>query len=237
MTACWESGFQNVLSKPRFKMYDRNSYHEGIIFHLNILDDNFDSIGQTLQEHIRGEEREPDQILAEYGIHPDLPRNVLIERVEHMCGDAVFKIPNYATALANSHLADNGTLFLYHFDQRFRLKNALEGTADHAHELLSLFQNLANEMREDEKAMARDFAAAWIMFCNGQAPWKAPRGAWKVWGPESVQVVRTEQDDEKVRSYARMQRILSLGGGQTWKRWLAGVDALVNKRVKMGKAT
>lgn len=212
-----------------------DTYHEGIIFRLNILDDNFDSIRQILIEYI-GTEGETDQILAEYDITPDLPRSLFIERVEHMCGDAIFKIPNYATALANPHLADKGALFVYHFDQRSRLKNALEGTAYHAHELLYLFQNLTNEMNEGEKAMAREFASAWIMFCNGHAPWIGPKRGWKVWGPESVQAMQTEQQDEYIRSYARMQRMLSMGDGDTWKRWLSGIDALVNKRMNMGKA-
>lgn len=215
-----------------------DTYHEGIIFRLNILDDSFDSIRQILVEHI-GSEDETDQILSEYEITPDIPHSLLIERVEHMCGDAIFKIPNYATAHANPHLADKGALFAYHFDQRSRLKNALEGTAYHAHELLYLFQNLTNEMYESERAMARDFAAAWIMFCNGHAPWAVARGpgkTWKVWGPDSVQALRTEEQDEEIRSYKRMQRMLSMGSGETWKRWLSGVDALVNKRMNMGKA-
>jgi carboxylesterase type B len=212
-----------------------DTYHEGIIFHSNILEDNFHSIRQTLAGQV-GAEDETDQILAEYGISPDLPHSLLTERVEHMCGDAVFKIPNYATTLANSHLADKGALFVYHFDQRSRLKNALEGIAYHAHELLYLFQNLTNEMDEGEKAMARDFTAAWIMFCNGQVPWAGGKREWKVWGPESVQAMRTEEQDEETRSYTRMQRILSMGGGGTWRRWLSGVDTLVNKRMNMGKA-
>ncbi|KAH2762895.1 hypothetical protein KXV94_006155 [Aspergillus fumigatus] len=202
-----------------------DTYHEGIIFHSNILEDTFQSIRQTLAEYV-GAEDETDQILAEYGISPDVPLGLLIKRVEHMRRDAVFKIPNYATALGNSHLADKRALFC----------NALEGTAYHAHELLYLFQNLTNEMDEREKAMTQDFAAAWITFCNGQAPWTGGKGEWKIWDPESIQAVRTEEQDEETRSYTRMQRILSMGRGGTWRRWLSGVDALVNKRMNMGKA-
>jgi hypothetical protein len=91
-------------------------------------------------------------------------------------------------------------------------------------------------MDEGEKAMARDFTAAWIMFCNGQVPWAGGKREWKVWGPESAQAMRTEEQDEETRSYTRMQRILSMGGGGTWRRWLSGVDTLVNKRMNMGKA-
>ncbi|PYI10914.1 alpha/beta-hydrolase [Aspergillus sclerotiicarbonarius CBS 121057] len=212
-----------------------DTYHEGIIFHLNLLDDDFASIRSTLLDYIH-DDSDTDQILTEYGIHQVLSHDMLLERVEHMCGDAVFKIPNYVTALANSTLRDKGRLFLYHFDQRSRVQNSLEGTAYHAHELLYLFKNLANEMSDKENKMAEDFTSAWIRFCNGDAPWTASKGEWKVWGPDSVQAVKTEEEDEGARSYKRMQRILAMGGGGTWKRWLAGVDALVNKRMNMGKA-
>ncbi|OOF91807.1 hypothetical protein ASPCADRAFT_56735 [Aspergillus carbonarius ITEM 5010] len=212
-----------------------DTYHEGIIFHLNLLDDDFASIRRTLRDYIDDDD-ETNQILTLYGIDEGLPHDMLLERVEHMCGDAIFKIPNYATALANSTLRDKGGLFVYHFDQRSRLKNVMEGTAYHAHELLYLFRNLADEMNDEENKMAEEFAAAWIKFCNGDAPWTASRGEWKVWGPNSVQAVKGEAEDEDVRSYNRMQRILAMGGGESWKQWLAGVDALVNKRMNMGKA-
>ncbi|RHZ65808.1 uncharacterized protein CDV56_102899 [Aspergillus thermomutatus] len=211
-----------------------DTYHEGIIFHLNLLKDDFASIRKTLLDHIENE-NETDEILAEYNIHPGLSHKVLLERVEHMCGDAVFKIPNYATALKSMHLHEQKALFLYHFDQRSRIQNALEGTAYHAHELLYLFQNLKNKMSPEERAMARDFAAAWIKFTCGEAPWTASKGDWKVWGQDSAQAIRSEEEDENVRLYARMRRLLAMGDGKTWKRWLNGVDALVNKRMNMGK--
>ncbi|KAL2832729.1 acetylcholinesterase [Aspergillus pseudoustus] len=212
-----------------------DTYHEGIIFHINLLHDNFASIRQTLREHIQND-NDTDQILREYGIHPDLPHDELLECVEHMCGDAVFKIPNYATALANAPLAERNALFTYHFDQRSRIENSMEGTAYHAHELLYLFRNLENGMNTEERAMANGFAAAWIRFVYGEAAWKAASGVWKIWGPACVQAVKSEEGDEDVRGYKRMQRLLAMGGGETWKRWLLGVDALVNKRVNLGKA-
>ncbi|KAL6230956.1 hypothetical protein BDW75DRAFT_234005 [Aspergillus navahoensis] len=212
-----------------------DTYHEGIIFHLNLLDDDFASIRRTLLNYIHNV-NETDQILMDYGIFQDLSHDMLLERVEHMCGDAIFKIPNYVTAFENPVLDNMGALFLYHFDQRSRLENALEGMAYHAHELLYLFKNLANKMSDEENSMAEAFAAAWIRFCNGHAPWRASKGEWKVWGPDSVQAIKSEEEDEAVRSYTRMKRILAMGGGKTWKRWLAGVDALVNKRMNMGKA-
>ncbi|EAW06967.1 uncharacterized protein ACLA_086680 [Aspergillus clavatus NRRL 1] len=154
------------------------------------------------------------------------------------CRD-VFKIPNYATARASRRLGEPrrgaGALFLYHFDQRSRLKNALQETAYHAHELLYLFINLTKEMNSEEKAMANDFAAAWIRFTNGQKPWVAADEAWKIWEQNSAQATGNEEEDEQVRSYTRVQRFLAMGEGRTWMKWLDGVDALVNERMNLGK--
>ncbi|KAL2808276.1 Alpha/Beta hydrolase protein [Aspergillus granulosus] len=212
-----------------------DTYHEGIIFHVNLLQDDFNSIRDTLQAHIC-DDGETDKILREYNIHQDLLHNVLLERVEHMCGDVIFKIPNYTTAQANTRLRDRNALYLYHFDQRSRIENSLQGTAYHAHELLYLFKNLANLMNEQENGMAHDFAAAWIRFTCGGLPWQASEGQWKIWGPDCDQVIRSEDKDEDVREYKRMQRLLAMGGGETWGRWFSGVDALVNKRMNLGKA-
>jgi carboxylesterase type B len=211
-----------------------DTYHEGVIFHLNLLHDDFASIRNTLQEHIHSE-NDTDYILEQYGITPDLTQQVLLSRVEHMCGDVIFKIPNYTTAASCRRLGSQNALFKYHFDQRSRLNHAFEGTAYHAHELLYLFGNLENEMNDGEREMAREFASAWIRFVNGQEPWTAPSGQWMVWGPDSRGKVMTEDEDESVRSYGRIRNLVAMGGGKTWKRWLMGVDALVNKRKNMGK--
>ena len=211
-----------------------DTYHEGVIFHLNLLEDTFDSVRETLQEHIQNDQ-ETDWILNAYDISTDLSHEALLSHVEHMCGDAIFKIPNYATALASHHLSSQNAVFGYHFDQRSRLKNAFEGTAYHAHELLYLFGNLDNELSTDERVMGKEFASAWILFCHGESPWETLHGKWKVWGPDCSQQLKSEDEDEGARSYSRMQQILARGDGKTWKRWLSGVDALVNKRMNLGK--
>ncbi|GAB1210246.1 hypothetical protein APSETT445_009037 [Aspergillus pseudonomiae] len=210
-----------------------DTYHEGIIFHLNLLHDDFAGIREILNQHMPLDET--DKVLAEYEIQPDLPQDVLLSRVEHMCGDAIFKIPNYATVVASVPSAQEKAVFAYHFDQRSRLRNALEGTAYHAHELLYLFGNLDNELSREEREMARDFAEAWIRFTYSYSPWEGSERHWKVWGPESTQAVKSEEDDEEARSYSRMKRLLAMDNGDTWRRWLNGVDALVNKRMNLGK--
>ncbi|OGM45334.1 putative acetylcholinesterase [Aspergillus bombycis] len=193
----------------------------------------FASIREILSQHMPLDET--DKVLAEYEIQPELPKDVLLSRVEHMCGDAIFKIPNYATVLASTPLTQEKDVFAYHFDQRSRLRNALEGTAYHAYELLYLFGNLDNELSNEERVMARDFAEAWVRFTYGYSPWESSERHWKVWGPESIQAVKSEEDDEEARSYSRMKRLLAMDNGETWRRWLNGVDALVNKRMNMGK--
>lgn len=212
-----------------------DTYHEGIIFHLNILDENYDSVRRVLLAHIEDETR-TGQILEAYGITSDLEPSEFLSRVEHMCGDAIFKIPNYL--LAQLCANNEGTsVFLYHFDQRSRLPNALEGTAYHAHELLYLFGNLKDKMNEAEKQMASKFASAWIRFVNGLEPWETDgQHKWMVWGPVSKVSLKSESEDQDVRDYDRMKMILQLDEGRRWKKWLAGVDSLVNKRWKLRKA-
>jgi carboxylesterase type B len=123
---------------------------------------------------------------------------------------------------------------LYHFDQRSRLPNTLEGTAYHAHELLYLFGNLAGEMNDEEKQMAREFSAAWIKFTNGLEPWGANDStSWMVWGQDSKVELKTETEDQDARNYARMNRILQLDEGKAWRKALVGIDSLVNRRWKL----
>jgi carboxylesterase type B len=209
-----------------------DTYHEGVIFHLNILDETYDSVRDVLQGYINDEQC-TDRILAEYAIHPDLQQDILLERIEHMCGDAVFKIPNYVLSHTSRGLRERNAMFRYHFDQRSRIKNPLEGTAYHAHELLYLFGNLDNELNEKERGMAREFASAWIRFVHGDPPWDGD--GWMVWGPDARHRVKSEEEDEPVRAYSRIKRILGLGEGEVWTRWLSGVDALVNKRWMVGR--
>lgn len=217
-----------------------DTYHEGVIFHLNIADDSYEFIKHTMLQHIHDEEA-VTQILTDYGITPGLSQDELVQRIEHMCGDAVFKIPNYATAKLCFEEKPDST-FCYHFDQLSRIKNQFEGTAYHAHELLYLFRNLENEFSAEEVAMAKDFAAFWIRFVCGKDPWAIKKTGstvksrqWKVWGPSCQQSLKCEIEDEEVRNYLRMERILAMGDGKTWTKWLMAVDALVNKRMRMGK--
>lgn len=207
-------------------------YHEGVIFSMNIRNETYASVWKSLLEFIE-DEAQLKIILEAYEISPEQSQTDFLAAVEHMAGDAVFKVPNYATALVNERLRDNGKLFLYHFDQRSQLCNELEGTAYHAYELLYLFGNLSDKMDICELELAKHFALAWIDFVRGEAPWEEPSPKWKVWGPHGKAGVMVERDDESVRRYRRMSQLLEMDNGQTWKKWLLGVDALVNQRKSM----
>ncbi|KAJ5465052.1 uncharacterized protein N7458_000738 [Penicillium daleae] len=210
-------------------------YHEGIIFHVNLLEGDYHSIRRVIQVHVEDESL-TDQILEAYEIADDLPHSELLERVEHMCGDFIFKIPNYALAkqCAKNAAQNERAVYLYHFDQRSRLPNTLEGTAYHAHELLYLFGNLEEEMNADESQMAREFSAAWIKFANWLELWRASNSSsWMVWGQNSKVELKTETEDEDARNYTRMNMILQLDEGKTWQKGLAAIDSLVNRRWKL----
>lgn len=214
-------------------------YHEGVIFHLNIMDDTFDLWRKIFVQHISDEDV-VDSILELYGISREIPHEKLLENFEHMAGDAIFRIPNIVTAQHNQNLAEKGNLFLYHFDQRSKIPNILEGTAYHAYELLYLFKNLDDEMDEEERRLSKDFASAWIAFTHGEQPWGASCPSlkdrqWKLWGPNGKQAVVLEVEDEEVRRYSRIEKMLKVGeAGVTWRKWLDAIDAIVNKRWRLG---
>lgn len=207
-------------------------YHEGVIFSMNIRNETYASVWKTLLKFIK-DEAQLKIILEAYDISPEQTRNAFLAAVEHMAGDAVFKVPNYATALVNERLRDNGKLFLYHFDQRSRLRNELAGTAYHAYELLYLFGNLSDKMDCCELELANHFALAWVDFVRGEAPWGEPSPKWKVWGPHGKSGLMAECDDGSLRRYGRMSQLLAMDNGQTWMKWLLGVDALVSQRKDM----
>jgi hypothetical protein len=85
------------------------------------------------------DEQAVKHILAQYEIMLDLAHKELIHRTEQMCGDAILKIPNYATVKIPFKEERHDSTFLYRFDQLSRINNHFEGTAYHAHELLYLF--------------------------------------------------------------------------------------------------
>lgn len=211
-------------------------HDEGLIFFMNLMKDTYQTVRQTILDAVQ-DDSFVDAVFNEYGITPDLPQKEFLHKVCFMAADAVFTMENFKTANVNTRLRENGALFKYHFDQRSRLHNALEGTAYHGYDVLYLFRNLDNEFNEEEKAMASDLQTAWIRFAYGEAPWlkEGDASLWKIWGPDSQQRIETDAQDEPVRRYSRFRRLEALGAGGLWEKYFKGLDSLVMKRGNAGK--
>lgn len=210
-----------------------DTYHEGIIFRWNILEDDYQSCRSIMLQHV-GDVAALDQVLGWYGIEAGVSDSDFRQRFEHLAGDFVFKIPNFATVKLNRSLSAQSELFGYHFDRRSRLRNSLEGTSYHAIDLLYLFGNLNEAMNEEEKAVTEQFSKAWIDFIYGDAPWDKQERHWMRWPESGTGRLVSEREDEDIRNYERMGRVLDLGRGETWQQIFKGIDAIVNKRMRMG---
>ncbi|KAJ5802640.1 uncharacterized protein N7503_005090 [Penicillium pulvis] len=207
-------------------------HDEGVIFILRLRKDTYDIVRATLMEHVQ-DESFLNAAFDEYGITPDLAQAVLIDRVCTMAAEAVFKIENYRTAIVNKRLQEEGALFKYHFDQRSRIHNILQGKSYHGFEVIYLFRNLDTELNEAERAMGGDLQTAWLRFVYGQAPWEqeSDTSLWKIWGPNSEEKIETEEQDEPIHHYSRFKRVILLGSGGLWERYVKGLDALVLRKV------
>lgn len=202
-------------------------HDEGVIFTMNVMNETYETVRQTLLESIQNEVY-VDRILFEYGITRNTSGPTLVDKVCTMGGEAVFKIQNYLTANVNKRLRQEKAIFKYHFDQRSRLNNALNGLAYHGFDVVYLFGNLNNQLNARERAMRREMASAWFKFAWGQEPWRTE--FWKVWGPDSLGRLETEEEDEHVRAYSRFKHLLLWGSDGLWEKYLVGLDRLLMKR-------
>jgi carboxylesterase type B len=204
---------------------------EGVIFTTNVMNDTYETVQQTLLESIQ-DEAYVDRILHEYGITQNTSGPDLVDKVSILGGEAVFKIQNYLIANVNKRLGDEKAISKYHFDQRSRLDNVLDGKAYHGFDVVYLFGNLDNKLNAKERAMGREIVSAWIKFSWGQEPWRTE--FWEVWGPDSLGKLETEEEDEHVRFYSGIKRLLRWGSGGLWEKYLVGLDRLLMKRRKLG---
>lgn len=205
-------------------------HDEGVIFTTNVMNDTYETIRPTLLESIQ-DEVYVDRILNEYNITQNTSGPDLFDKVCIMGGEAVFKIQNYLIVNVNKRLRDEKAIFKYHFDQRSRLDNVLNGKAYHGFDVVYLFGNLDNKLNARERAMGRDIASAWIKFAWGQEPWRTD--FWEVWGPDSLGKLETQEEDEYVRLYSRFKRLLDWGSEGLWEKYLVGLDRLLMKRHKL----
>jgi carboxylesterase type B len=144
-------------------------YDEGVIFTTNVMNDTYETVRQTLLASIQ-DEVYVNRTLHEFDSTQNIPGPELVEKGCTVSGEAVFKIPNYLTANVNKRLRGEKAIFKYHFDQRSRLENVLNGRAYHF-DVVYLFGNLDNKLYARERAMGHDIASAWIKFAWGQEPW------------------------------------------------------------------
>ena len=184
-------------------------HDEGVIFILNLRNDTYDAVRATLMKHVQ-DRSFLNSVFNEYGIAPGLAQHELLKRVCTMAADAVFKIENYQTGIVNKRLRDEGALFKYHFDQRSRIHNALQGKSYHGFDVIYLFRNLDTELNEAERAMGSGLQTAWLRFVYGQAPWQkeTDTSLWKIWGPDCQEQIETEEQDERIRHYSRFNRVI-----------------------------
>ncbi|KAJ5946474.1 hypothetical protein N7454_003313 [Penicillium verhagenii] len=210
-------------------------HDEGVIFIQKLRKDTYDVIRDTLVKDVQ-DEAFLDAVFWEYSITANLAPELLLDRACLMAAEAVFQIQNYQTGIVNERLRGEGELFKYHFDQRSHIPNILNGKSYHGFDVIYLFRNLENQLNKAEREMASDLQTAWLRFSHGLAPWQKEihTSRWKIWGPDSHEDVKTEEQDEAVRHYSRFKRILSLGSGGLWERYLKGLDSLIMKRGDIG---
>ncbi|KAJ5689874.1 alpha/beta-hydrolase [Penicillium macrosclerotiorum] len=201
-------------------------HDEGVIFILNLENSTYETIRETLLRHVN--QVFVDNVLKEYNITPGISKTELIARVSNMGADAVFRIPNWETANANKRLLEKNALFKYHFDQRSRFENILKDKAYHGLDVLYLFGNLKNKLYIQEREMGQDMATDWIKFAWGQEPWEVR--PWKIWGPDSLERLETEEQDESVRFYSRFKRLLEWSSGGIWEKYIDGLGEVLMKR-------
>jgi uncharacterized protein (UPF0548 family) len=82
--------------------------------------------------------------------------------------------------------------------------------------------------------MSDAFTTVWMKFAYGEDLWQNGPKKWMIWGLESEFGVKPEAEDEHVRNYQRFDQMVKLGDGETWIKWLRGIDDIVNKRMCIG---
>ncbi|KAJ5245545.1 hypothetical protein N7489_005641 [Penicillium chrysogenum] len=200
---------------------------EGMIFYESFCEDNFSTIRAGIASRVGVDAA--DTILELYGVTSDLPKDELVKRMEDMAGDAAFKAHNWVAA----HRSDIPQTFGYHFDQACAHESSFKGLAYHALDLLYLFLNFDEHMTQGQRELARTMANHFIDFAHGKDPWpRVSNGAsWIRYGQNDIHKVVTEAEDERVRKYSRMQKIMDMG---IYQEFTLAIDDISGKRHRMG---
>ncbi|KAF4456137.1 hypothetical protein FALBO_15481 [Fusarium albosuccineum] len=221
--------FNTIASPPAWlKSYMvGDTTDEGMIFYESFCEDNFASVRNGMMSWLSSEAT--DAILELYEVTPELAQDEFVKRMEEMAGDATFKSHNWIAA----HRSKIPQTFGYHFDQVCTHESFLKGLAYHAIDLLYLFLNFDEHLTEDQRKLARNMADNFIDFAYGKDPWpRISDGAyWMRYGPDETCKAVTEAEDETVRKYSRMQKIINMG---VYEEFTLAVDDVAGKRHRMG---
>ncbi|KAI5294113.1 hypothetical protein KEM52_004686 [Ascosphaera acerosa] len=204
---------------------------EGIVMRGNVDDTDYNDIHGILAKWIGAENA--TIVLTDYDITPETPATDMHKRFEDIAGDVLFKTPNWLY----THRSTIPKTYGYHFDQSCQLEgNPLNGEAYHAHELLYVFLNLQNKMTQPQITLAKKMATSFIDFAYGRDPWEpfSVGHKWMVFGDVSgvsdVAVAKSEEEDEPIRRYTRMQKHLDLLGVEGYGKLAFGLDDFGQKR-------
>jgi carboxylesterase type B len=202
-------------------------YDEGMIFHESFCEDDFLSVRKRMSSHLG--QNAADIVLGLYGITAELSKEEFVNKMEEMAGHSTFVSHNWIAA----HRSKVPQTFGYHFDQTCAHESPLKGLAYHALDLLYLFLNFDEHFTEEQRKMARVMANHFLDFAYGKDPWpRVSQGAsWMRYGPSESCKIVTEAEDEEVRKYSRMQKIIDMG---VYEKFVLAVDEIAVKRYRMG---
>lgn len=120
------------------------------------------------------------KILSAYSITPSTPSLPALHAILRFATDIAFLAPTIS--LANGW---PGAAYVYHFNEPNPWDGPWKDEAGHVLDVAFLFQNFSEFLAEKQKESARAFAADFICFVNGKAPWQEwarGKGA-RVYGP------------------------------------------------------
>ena len=221
--------FDRIGSPPKWlKAYMvGDTIHEGMILRAAFSEEDFSSFRSQMVSSIGSEAT--DSIFALYGVTPDLSKKELLTQMEDMMSDSAFKTQNWLAA----HRSQVPQTFGYHFDQVCTHDSPLRGLSYHALDLLYLFHNFDEKLSPAQRELGDEMANCWIDFAYGKDPW--PRisdgNSWMRFGPNDKSKVVCESEDDSIRKYSRMQKILDLG---IYQDFFHMIDDVGVKRRRMG---
>lgn len=202
-------------------------YDEAMIFRTTIDKDDYNTFETGVSKFLSPEHTKV--VLDSYGISKGMETNELRLRFEDLASDVIFKTQDFVTV----HRSKVPQTYGYHFDQRSTLDNMLKGLSYHALDLLYVFMTLQDEMSPSQISLGKKMLGAWVNFAIGRDPWErfGVANKWMVFGPDDQCKLKTEAEDESVRHYSRMKKLLDLG---IYQDLLAAVDYICVKRHRMG---